>query len=65
MLFYNDVIFAAFKYGFNSEAISEFTQYQYLLKEEIKCRKKLDGLRKMVIYLKIIECLILLEGDRT
>jgi len=50
MLFYNDVIFAAFKHGYNNEAISEFGQYQYLLKEEIKCRKQLDGLRKMVIH---------------
>ena len=51
MLFYNDVIYSAFKHGYNSEAISEFAQYQYLLKEEIKNRKKLDNLRKIVFLI--------------
>jgi len=52
MLFYNDVIYSAFKHGFNSEAISDFEQYQYLLKEEIKNRKKLDNLRKIAVFHK-------------
>jgi len=48
MVFYNDVIYAAFKRGFNNEPISDFTQYQYLLKEENKIRNKLDNAKNKV-----------------
>jgi len=49
MVFYNDVIYAAFKRGFNNEPISDFTQYQYLLKEENKTRNKLEKAKQKVI----------------
>jgi len=49
MLFYNDVIHAAFKRGFNNEPISDFTQFQYLLKEETKTRNKLETIKKKVL----------------
>lgn len=46
MIFYNDMVYAAFKNGFNNEPISVFEQFQYLLKEETKTRKKLDRIKK-------------------
>ena len=48
MVFYNDVIYAAFKRGFNNEPISDFTQYQYLLKEESKTRHRLEKAKQKV-----------------
>jgi len=53
MLFYNDVIHAAFKRGFNNEPISDFTQFQYLLKEETKTRNKLDTIKKKTMSLNL------------
>lgn len=51
MIFYNDVVYAAFRRGFNNESITEFAQYQYLLKEENKTRRKLEALKKKVNFL--------------
>ena len=44
------MIHAAFKRGFNNEPISDFTQYQYLLKEETKTRNKLESIKKKVKF---------------
>lgn len=48
MLFYNDVLYAAFRHAYNNEPITEFAQFQYLLREEQKTRNKLDDLKKTV-----------------
>jgi len=50
MIFYNDVLHAAFKNGFHRDPVTDFTQYQYLLKEETKIRARLEKLKpKMII----------------
>ena len=51
MLFYNDVLFGAFKNAYGNENLIGHSHY--VLKEELKSRHKLDHIRKKVGYITI------------
>jgi len=49
MVFYNEILHASFKNGFQRDPVTDFTQYQYLMKEETKTRARLEKIKLKVI----------------
>jgi len=49
MVFYNEILHVTFKNGFQRDPVTDFTQYQYLLKEETKTRAKLEKIKLRMI----------------
>lgn len=55
MVFYNEILHVTFKNGFQRDPVTDFTQYQYLLKEETKTRAKLEKIKLRVTKLRFLK----------
>lgn len=61
MLFYNDVLYGAFRHAYGSENLLGFSAF--VMKEESKSRHRLDQLRKNVKNSLCLKSLIMLENE--